>query len=151
MGSANPGISYVNDVKSLRDQTTLVPGAVQVDDTHRAIIRLVKRLGDADDKEFEQLFMELVVQMEMQIGKQNYLMKRSRYPGRITHQAEYMRILGKLAQMRRQVLNGNLSAARVFIRNKLGDWLNSYGAAMDAALVAHLKVRTVAQALWPGI
>jgi hemerythrin len=136
MNTANTSINKVNE---LINQATVAPTAVRVNDTHQAIVKLVNQLNDADDLEFKHLFVELLAQIEMQIGKQNFLMKRSRYPGRITHHSEYLRILGQLAHLRRQVLQGNLSTARVFVRTQLADWFNTYGAAMDAALTAHLR------------
>lgn len=138
MNAANTGIDKVNE---FINRATAAPTAVREDDTYQAIVKLVNRLNDTNDLEFENLFMVLLAQIEMQIGKQNYLMKRSRYPGRITHHSEYLRILGQLAHLRRQVLQGNLSTARVFVRTQLADWFNTYGAAMDAALTAHLKVQ----------
>ena len=143
MNTANPG---VNEVHELVSHATVLPATVQGNDTYRETVELVNSLNDAGDAEFKILFMELLVKIEMQIGKQNYLMKRSRYPGRIAHHSEYLRILGQLAHLRRQVMKDNLSTARVFVRTQLADWFCTYGAAMDAALTAHLKVRATSGA-----
>jgi len=140
MGISQPAIGSIEAAnQEFPRQVALASGASGNDDGHREMLVLVNRLNEADDYQFEQVFMQLLAQMEMQIGKQNYLMKRSRYPGRITHHSEYLRMLGQLAHMRRQLLQGNLSTARIFVRTQLSDWLNTYGAAMDAALATHLK------------
>jgi hemerythrin len=110
-----------------------------MDNTHRQFIDLVNRLGQADNTQFPTLFEELEQHTQEHFEAENRLMQQTSFAASWEHRDEHLRLLGELAQIRRQVVKGRMLLARAYVRQQLPGWFHVHALTMDSALAAHLK------------
>jgi hemerythrin-like metal-binding protein len=124
------------------DRAAFALGVPDMDATHEAFIRLLNRLDAAPNSEFPALFARLLEHTQAHFEDEEARMQRCAFPATTEHSHEHRRILGELAQIRRQVDKGLVSFGRAYVREGLPGWFRLHAATMDSALAAHWKLHS---------
>jgi hemerythrin-like metal-binding protein len=120
------------------DQRYLL-GLETMDETHRAFVNLVNRLGEAGKEEFIALFAELVSHTKVHFDQENRWMKESGFPAIREHIDEHQRVLGELDRFALRVASGSVKMGRAYLTQQLPQWFDLHAKTMDSALAAHLR------------
>ena len=121
------------------DDQSFISGVADMDATHRQFIDLLNRLDNTVNSEFAALFTRLVEHTQAHFADEEARMLASGFPGVADHTSEHRRVLGELAQIKKQVDKGLISFGRCYVREGLPGWFRLHVATMDGALAAHLK------------
>ena len=113
-----------------------IPG---MDETHAQFVELVNRLDAAPNSEFAALFTCLLEHTRSHFEEEEARMLQCSFPAIAEHRNEHRRVLGELAQIRKQVDRGLVSFGRMYVREGLPGWFRLHAATMDSALAAHWK------------
>lgn len=116
-------------------------GVDEIDHAHQEFIHLVASLIAASDAEFPALFQLLINHTREHFMAEGQLMRATKYQGLSMHEGEHHRILGELQQLNRTLKRGRLPLVRAFVKQGLPEWFDYHLSMMDAALVAHLKLK----------
>jgi len=119
------------------DDQAFVTGIPEMDTTHSQFVDLLNRLDNTVNSEFAALFTRLVEHTQAHFADEEALMLASHFPGVTDHTGEHRRVLGELAQIKKQVDKGLISFGRCYLREGLPGWFRLHVATMDAALAAH--------------
>ncbi|MBT3059235.1 MAG: hemerythrin domain-containing protein [Candidatus Thiodiazotropha sp.] len=114
-------------------------GVDDMDNTHRAFVALVNRLGEAGRQEFITLFADLVTHTREHFAQEDRWMETSDFPAIREHTDEHQRILGELDRFAQRVASGSILIARSYITQQLPLWFDLHAKTMDSALASHLK------------
>lgn len=111
-----------------------------MDATHAEFVALINRLAEADGREFQALFLELLDHTSDHFGAEEALMEESGFPAIAEHRAEHWRVLGDLRAMGQRVVQGRITMARSYLVDQIPHWFAVHAATMDSALAAHLML-----------
>jgi hemerythrin-like metal-binding protein len=115
-------------------------GQKLMDETHRAFVNLVNRLGKSGKEEFVELFAKLVIHTEAHFDQENRWMEESGFPATREHIDEHQRVLGELNRFAQRVASDSVIMGQAYITQQLPQWFDLHAKTMDSALAAHLRL-----------
>lgn len=119
----------------------------QLDDQHKKLFEIINALAEATnsgkgDIAVRDTVEQLAVYTRTHFLQEETLMRRSGYPGLITHQAQHHKLMADVEQYKRALEEGR-SAGPVSLLNFVRQWLVHHIRESDKAYSAHLNAHGV--------
>jgi hemerythrin-like metal-binding protein len=122
----------------------LVLGVDAMDDTHRAFIRHLDALAEAEAAEMLQVFDALYAHTVAHFEQEQRWMQQMPFPPIHCHVAEHEGVLEVMREVREHLENAHYEVGRVLAR-ELAGWFKDHAATMDAMLAQVLQARGPAE------
>lgn len=111
----------------------------EIDKIHQELAELVDQLATAPDKEFAELYSNLVTHTEAHFGHEELLIKESAFPHHAEHLTEHRQMLQEMKQFQQRISRGRLPLARAYVEQRLPERFNLHITRMDSLLAAYLR------------
>jgi len=111
----------------------------EIDKLHQELAELVEQLATTPDKEFDELYAELISHTESHFSHEEHLIKESAFPHHAEHLAEHRQMLQEMKQFQQRIARGLLPLARAYVEQRLPERFNLHITRMDSLLAAYLR------------
>jgi hemerythrin-like metal-binding protein len=122
----------------------LVLGVDAMDDTHRAFIRHLDALAEAEAAEMLKVFDALYAHTVAHFEQEQRWMQQMPFPPIHCHAAEHEGVLDVMREVREHLENAHYEVGRV-LAHELAGWFKDHAATMDAMLAQLLQARGPAE------
>ncbi|WP_310439920.1 hemerythrin family protein [Sulfuricurvum sp.] len=109
-------------------------GIDTIDQRHEEFYVLYNTLKNATDSDFLEAFNAVILHTQGHFAEEEADMERVVYPNKSEHKQEHQKALDEMNYFREKVVSGKLVFAKVYVKDRLGDWFRNHLLNMDSDL-----------------
>lgn len=113
----------------------------EMDETHHEFIALLVRAQRVPDAELPMHLDRLLEHTRAHFKRESEMMSACRLSSQDEHEAEHLRILTELGQMRSRAESGRTTFVRAYLTEAMPDWFRTHLATMDSELAGKYRQR----------
>ena len=101
------------------------------DEDHEKAVELMSALQECTDEELPDLFEQLFAHTKEHLERENELMERIGFFATPMHKGEHERVLAEMQDFKEKLVNGDIAAVRLYVRETVPNWFLDHLNSMD--------------------